>query len=128
MPTKYREDLHALSQGKMKITRHPQGCLMLFPKPDWERFSKQISGLPMSASWTKRLFLGHALDAELDSAGRILVPPELRVTECIEKEALLLGVGSYFELWNRARYQEKEAMEIQAGMEQLTDSLNAFTF
>ena len=58
---------------------------MIFPRPEWEKFRDRIAALPMSAQWWKRIFLGNAMDVELDGTGRVLVSPELRAAAGIER-------------------------------------------
>ena len=70
----------------------------------------------MSAQWWKRIFLGNAMDVEMDATGRVLVSPELRAAAGISKEAVLLGMGSYFELWDKATYDAQEAQAMQGDM------------
>ncbi len=113
VPTRYRELLSATASGQLTITKHPHGCLMLFPRPEWEAFRARIAELPMSAQWWKRIFLGNAMDSEMDAAGRVLVAPELRAATGITKAAVLLGMGRHFELWDAETYaaQEAEAMK-----------------
>ncbi len=50
----------------------------------------------------RRIFLGNAMDVEMDASGRVLVSPELRAKAGITKDAVLLGMGSYLELWDAA--------------------------
>ena len=66
VPTRHREVLAAMAQGQLTLTRHPHGCLMMFPRPEWERFRERLAALPMSAQWWKRHFLGNAMDVEMD--------------------------------------------------------------
>jgi len=86
---------------------------MIFPRNEWERFRDRIAALPMQAQWWKRIFLGNAMDVDMDSSGRVLVSPELRAAAGISKDAILLGMGAYFELWDAQVYavQEAEAMK-----------------
>jgi MraZ protein len=116
MPTRHRDVLAATAANQLTITRHPHGCLMVFPRPEWEKFRARISALPMSAQWWKRIFLGNAMDVELDGTGRVLVSPELRAAAGIEKEAMLLGMGEHFELWDKATYEAKEAEAMRSEM------------
>ena len=44
----------------------------------------------------------------MDGAGRVLVSPELRAAGRLEKEVMLLGMGSHFELWDAQTYAAKE--------------------
>lgn len=89
---------------------------MLFARPEWEKFRERIASLPMSAQWWKRIFLGNAMDVEMDATGRVLVSPELRAAAGITKESVLLGMGSYFELWDKATYDAQEAQAMQGEM------------
>ena len=116
MPTRHRDALLAQASGSLTVTKHPDGCLMVFPRPEWEQVSARIAKMPMSAQWTKRFFLGNAMDVEMDGTGRVLVSPELREAAGISKEAVLLGMGSYFELWDKSTYDAQEAKAMQGAM------------
>lgn len=116
VPTRHRDALMAMAEGQVTITKHPHGCLMLFPRPEWLRFRERIAELPMSAQWWKRIFLGNAQDVEMDGTGRVLVAPELRQAVGLSKEVVLLGMGNHFELWDRATYEAQEAEAMQADM------------
>lgn len=89
---------------------------MVFPRPAWEEFRARIAQLPMSAQWWKRIFLGNAMDVEMDGTGRVLVSPELREAAGLARDVVLLGMGSHFELWDKASYDAKEAQAMQAEM------------
>ncbi|MGD9772895.1 division/cell wall cluster transcriptional repressor MraZ [Diaphorobacter sp.] len=116
VPTRHRDALMEQAVGQLTITKHPDGCLMVFPRPEWEKFRERIAQLPMQAQWWKRIFLGNAMDVEMDGTGRVLVAPELREAAGLCKDAILLGMGSYFELWDKATYEAKEAAAMQAEM------------
>jgi MraZ protein len=116
VPTRHREVLSATATGQLTITKHPHGCLMIFPRPEWEKFRERISALPMSAQWWKRIFLGNAMDVEIDGTGRVLISPELRAAAGISKESVLLGMGNFFELWDKATYDAQEAQAMQGEM------------
>ena len=87
---------------------------MLFPRPEWEHFRERIAQLPVSAQWWKRIFLGNAMDVEMDGTGRILVSPELRQAAGIVRDTLLLGMGNHFELWDKATYEGKRPWPCRA--------------
>ncbi len=116
VPTRHREVLQALSAGQLTMTKHPHGCIMVFPRPEWEKFRDRIAALPMSAQWWKRIFLGNAMDAEIDATGRVLISPELRSGAGIVKDTVLLGMGEHFELWDKATYEAREAEAMQGEM------------
>lgn len=125
VPSRYREALQGQAEGRVTVTKHPDGCLLLFPRPEWEVFRAKIATLPMDAHWWRRIFLGNAMDVDLDSAGRILVSPELRMAAGLEKEVMLLGMGSHFELWDAQTYTAKEQAAMAQGM---PEALKNFTF
>ncbi len=108
--------LAATAGGALTVTRHPHGCLMIFPRPAWEQFRERIAAMPLKDQWLKRLFLGNAMDVEMDGTGRILVSPELRAAANIDRDTLLLGMGSHFELWDKATHDAKEAVALAAAM------------
>lgn len=124
IPAKYREALQTKAQGHVTLTKHPDGCLLLFPEPEWEIFRAKIASLPMDAHWWRRIFLGNAAEIELDSAGRVLVAPELRTAAALEKDVMLLGMGSHFEIWDAAIYAAKEQEAIASGMPDVLKQLS----
>ena len=116
VPTRHRDVLTATAASQLTITRHPHGCLMVFPRPEWEKFRDRIAALPMSAQWWKRIFLGNAMDVDMDATGRVLISPELRSATGIGKDTMLLGMGNHFELWDKATYDSQEARAMQGEM------------
>jgi MraZ protein len=125
IPAKHRDALVVQCEGRLTLTRHPHGCLLLFPRPVWETHREQIAAWPMSARAWQRIYLGNASDVELDSAGRILVTPELRGASGLTRDVMLLGMGTHFEIWDAAKLAESEAQAIAAGM---PDVLSNFSF
>ena len=125
IPARHRDALALQCEGRVTLTRHPHGCLLLFPRPVWEQHREQISNWPMSARAWQRIFLGSASDVEMDSAGRILISPELRSVAALSRDVMLLGMGSHFEIWDAAKLQESEVQAIAGG---LPDVLNDFSF
>lgn len=125
VPVRHRDALQALCAGQLTLTKHPEGCLMVFPRPAWETFRDKVAALPMSAAGWKRIFLGNAMDVEVDSAARVLVSPELRAAAGLTKDVMLLGMGSHFELWDAQRYAAHEA-EVMA--QAMPEVLQDFTF
>jgi len=125
VPSKHRDALTVQCEGRLTVTKHPHGCLLLFPRPTWESHREQIAAWPMSARAWQRIFLGNASDVELDSAGRILIAPELRTAVGLSREVMLLGMGSHFEIWDAAKLAESESQAVAAGMPEV---LSNFSF
>ena len=61
-------------------------------------------------------FSRQCMDVEMDGTGRVLGSPELRAAAGIQKDAVLLGMGGYFELWDANTYAAKEAEAMKAAM------------
>lgn len=112
IPARYRDVLLADEQGRLTLTRHPDGCLLLYPRSTWESKREQIAALPAKGRALQRLLLGSAQDVDMDSAGRILVAPELRVAAALEREVMLLGLGSNFELWDRPTWEARSVEDV----------------
>ncbi|MFC0350236.1 division/cell wall cluster transcriptional repressor MraZ [Undibacterium danionis] len=125
IPARHRDALALQCEGRVTLTRHPHGCLLLFPRPIWESHREQIAAWPMAARAWQRIFLGNASDVEMDGSGRILVSPELRNAVGMERDVMLLGMGSHFEIWDATKLAENEAQAIAGGM---PEALSNFSF
>ncbi|CAN1508274.1 cell division protein MraZ [Burkholderiaceae bacterium] len=125
VPAKHRDALLLQGDSRVTLTKHPDGCLLVFPRHEWEAFRSRVAQLPMDAHWWRRIFLGNAAEIELDSSGRILISPELRTAAGVEREIILLGMGSHLELWDALTYSSKEQAAIAQGM---PEALKQFTF
>lgn len=102
VPTRHRDRLFSESQSKLVLTAHPHRCLLLYPAPAWEPIRARIMGFssfdPQTSLW-KRLLVGFAEELELDASGRVLVSPELRKFAAIDRQVMMVGQGSHFEIW-----------------------------
>jgi len=108
VPARFKDELTEKAQGRLVVSKCPDGCLQLFPLPVWEQFEAALRDLPMENEGWRRLYVGSATDVEIDSGSRVLIPPELRTWAGFDKEVKFMGVGSYFELWDSARYDARE--------------------
>ncbi len=115
VPTRWREVLMATVQGQMVVAKNPDGCLSLYPLPVWENFENSVLSLATENDAWRRFFIGSATEVELDSAARVLIPPELRAWAGLERDVKFMGVGSYFELWDSARHDAREAEALALG-------------
>lgn len=125
VPARHRDVLAATTNSQLTLTKHPVGCLLVFPRPAWEAFREKLLSLPMQADGWRRLFLGSAVDVEVDAAARVLVPPELRAAAGLARDVLLLGMGQRLELWDAARYAAHEAQVMASPM---PDVIKDFVF
>ena len=116
VPSRWRDLLMTNVQGQMVVAKNPAGCLSLYPLPVWEQFEMTLLALTSEHDQWRRIFMGSATDVDIDSASRVLVPPELRVWAGLEKDVKFMGVGPNFELWDMARYEARETVTIAQGM------------
>ncbi|MEP7295002.1 MAG: division/cell wall cluster transcriptional repressor MraZ [Burkholderiales bacterium] len=125
VPARHRELLTAMGVSQLTITKQPGGSLLIFPRPAWEAFRARIAALPMEAAGWKRVFLGNAMDVDIDASSRVLIAPELRLSAGLVRDVMLLGMGSHLELWDAKTYAEHEAAVMQSDM---PESLKNFSF
>lgn len=110
IPTRYRELLNERCGGRLVVTVDHDQCLLIYPRPDWEEKERKLMSLPTfnpQVRRLQRLMVGHATDVELDAQGRMLLPPQLREFATITREAMLIGQGQRFELWDEARWNQR---------------------
>ena len=110
MPTRYRERLLESCGGKLVVTVDKDRCLLIYPLPDWEEIERKLMKLPTlnpQARRLQRLMVGHATDLELDGHGRVLLTASLREYASLARDAMLIGQGARFELWDEARWNER---------------------
>lgn len=111
--------------GLLTFTRHPDGCALLYPRPLWEEKRTELMALPYAARAFQRIVMGSAIDVEMDSSGRILVPSEIRNSCGLSRDIVLVGLGSHFELWSA---ENLEKAEKQAKKENLSEIAASFNF
>jgi MraZ protein len=99
LPAKFRKELGV----SVIVTRGLDGCLYVFPKASWkkeaERFSMHSSGNAAGRGFA-RFMLSGASEAEVDSAGRILVPDYLKSFAKLSVKSVIAGVSNRVEVWD----------------------------
>ena len=130
IPARHRELLDSLSGGRLVLTAHPHHCLLLYPQPAWEPIRDKILAAPSLESQSamlRRLLVGFATETVIDSAGRLLVAPELRNYASLEKEVWLVGQGGYFEIWSDAGWKTQQDAIFALGDKLLPPGLENFS-
>ncbi|MDT8403527.1 division/cell wall cluster transcriptional repressor MraZ [Sulfuriflexus sp.] len=110
MPTRYRDRLHERCDGQLVITVDRDHCLLLYPLPEWEEIERKLVRLPSFNKQSRRLqrlLIGHATECQLDANGRVLLPPPLREFASLNRQAVLIGQGNKFELWDEQIWNER---------------------
>ncbi len=122
IPSKFREVLG----DEFVVSKGMDGCLFVYANEDWHAFEQKLTSLPLinkEARKFARFFLAGAAQVELDKQGRILLPASLREFAELEKDVVLVGVGSRIEIWNKEKYEDMgedmDMDDIAASMEGL---------
>ncbi len=123
LPTAIRDGF--ATDGALEVTRHPDGCLILYPTDAWREVRARLAALPYAARGLQRIVLGGATQVALDSHSRLQISASLRNLAHLEREVILIGLGNRLELWDRAAY---EANETEAMAREPAQEVQAFTF
>ncbi len=105
MPAKLRQDIGE----KFIITKGLDGCLFAFSQTEWFNFEEKLKTLPLSDKNARnfvRFFLSGATECEIDKQGRFLIPNNLREAANLEKDVIIIGVGTRLEIWNKEIWEK----------------------
>ncbi len=109
VPARLRAILEEETQGQLVITADLDKNLLIYPLAEWEVAEAKLvklSSTDRRSRLIKQLYLAHACECELDSTGRVLIPPMLRKFAGLEKKVVLTGMGNKLELWDQTRWDE----------------------
>ncbi len=104
VPSKFRKSL-----GKnVVVSRGLDQCLFLYPVEIWKELAEKLSKLPWGKGETRsfvRTMIAGAIDLEIDSLGRILLPDYLKIYAKIKDAAMIVGLYNRVEIWNPELWQ-----------------------
>ena len=99
-PSKFRKELG----DKLIITLGYENSLIVVSEKNWKTLLQGTAGKPFIQSETRetqRFLLGGAVEVELDSKGRFIIPLFLRQFAKIKSEVVFIGLSTYVEIWNQ---------------------------
>ncbi|MGZ5247175.1 MAG: division/cell wall cluster transcriptional repressor MraZ [Flavitalea sp.] len=109
LPAGFKKQLPEGDNAQFVINRGFEKCLTLYPNSSWEPIFTEISKLndfdPKVREF-RRIFLNGATTLELDSAGRLLIPQNLKAHAGIEKDIVLVSAVNKIEIWDKNKYQQ----------------------
>ena len=118
MPVRFRSLIQAGGGNGVMVSRMDNG-LVAYPFDEWSRIEKNIMSAPQKDELMRRfirVFIGSAAECFCDKQDRVLIPPPLRHYAGLEKEIVLLGVLTHFEIRSRENW-DKESMQQEEDME-----------
>ncbi len=130
IPTRYRDMLLAHCAGQLVLTADADGCLLLYPQPEWQPIREKLmklSALNPKIRALQRFLVGHAEELTMDAAGRVLISSTLRDYAKLDKRVMLVGQGNKFELWDETRWQAQYEKMTGFSMDSLPPELEGFT-
>ncbi len=118
IPSRYRDLIAVQAENNLIITLNPlDHALWLYPLPEWNVIEAKLAALSdfeKQSRRTKQMMRGYATDCQPDSQGRILLPKELRAHAEIGTQAVLLGQGNKFEIWNEKAWSTESCEWLEA--------------
>lgn len=114
LPAKFRKELGST----VVVTRGLDRCLFIYPKQAWKKEAERIARFSTGSAAGRglaRLMLAGAVEADVDSAGRILIPDYLKGFAGLKEKGVVAGVNDRVELWEeRAWTSYTKAIERDA--------------
>lgn len=103
LPAKFRKEL-----GKSVIvTRGLDHCLSVFPKSAWKTEVEKMENHSIGNAASRglaRFMLAGAVEADVDAAGRILVPDYLKDYAALKVKSVVTGMSARVEIWDESAW------------------------
>ncbi len=103
LPAKFREELgdtFYIAQG------FGSPCVQVMSAEQFERITKNIMDLPADkARALQYAFTATAAEVSPNASGRVMIPQSLRRFADLKDEALVLGMDTRIEIWDKSRYE-----------------------
>ena len=122
IPSKFRDDLG----GRFVLSRGLDDSLYIHSLSEWRTFEQEIlSQKGPDARMVRLFFFSGATECEIDSQGRVVIPPSFRDYAGLKKELVILGVSTRAEIWDREKWESYmsdssfDSEEIAKAMERL---------
>lgn len=114
LPSKFRKELGR----SVVITYGLDKCLFVYSLKEWKGVADKLSQLSMGQANTRgfhRFMLAGAVEADVDSSGRVLLPDYLKDYASLSEKAVVSGVYTRAEIWNEETWVNyKRGIELKA--------------
>ncbi len=109
LPSGFKKQLPEGEKAVFVLNRGFEKCLTLYPIQSWNPLFEKINNLndfdPKVREF-RRYFLNGAVQIELDSAGRLLLPKSLAEYAGLGKDIILASAMNKLEIWDKTKYQQ----------------------
>lgn len=107
-PARFRAQLEDGVVMTAGATKH----VLVYPRARFEMLAEKVDNLnqfdPEAATLRRQVYM-YAAEADLDKQGRVILTAELREHAEISKEAVIVGVGRFIEIWNPSQWAQARA-------------------
>ena len=108
IPSRFRDILREQYEERLMVTPWLK-CLKAYPLPQWEKMELTLLAHLQEQPHMKKMIrymIGGVVECPLDKQGRILLPPKLREECGIDKEVVISGVMTYFEILDKETWEK----------------------
>lgn len=108
LPAKFRKELGK----KVVITHGLDNCLSVYPLKTWEVLASKLASLSIGQADSRRFnrfILGGAVETEVDSMGRVLIPDFLKDFAGLDTKVVIAGIHDRLEIWEESRWESYKA-------------------
>jgi len=105
IPSKFRDSLGS----EFVMTLGLEDCIYLYSQEEWDKFTEQLNQIGNSKAdnrMLKRYFQSNAVDCNIDSQGRTVIPADMRADVGIDKDVVIVGNGEKAEVWSLAAWSD----------------------
>ena len=109
LPAGIRKQIPEDAGEKFVVARGFEKCLTLYPKKNWDPIMAELIKVNDYKAENReflRYFTMGAGEMELDSAGRVLIPQNLKAYAELGKDVILVSVINKIEIWDKSKYQQ----------------------
>jgi len=123
IPPKFRN----VFKDGIVLTSSAENCITAYTVSEWKKLSESLTNSPLARSKMRRLsraIFTSAFNTTIDNQGRVAIPAPLRTHAQILDDAVVVGVNTYLEFWNKASWEEEKAISQQQAW-QIIESLES---
>jgi MraZ protein len=121
IPPKFR----SIFKDGIVLTSSAENCITGYTIAEWKKLSDSLTSSPLARSKMRRLnraIFATAFNTTIDGQGRVAIPAPLREHAQIIDDAVVVGINTYLEIWNKALWDEEKTLS-QEQAYQIIESL-----